>query len=416
MIVEQADTDVATRQLWSHTVAIADDRAAEVMTAGELCWLAPTVELAGWGEALRIPVDGVDARDGAAATVARHLSQIAGDASTPGPVAFASLAFDPHSPGSVLVVPRTTVRRSGGRAWLTVVDDRPIAAGDLHVPSAPRPSEPTGRVRYAGATAAEIAWIEAVDRAVRRIRAGDIEKVVLARDRVVSSDRAFDLPRILGRLRERFSSCYTFRVDGLIGASPELLIRRDGADISSLVLAGTARRGATAEEDHRIGAQLLSSAKDLAEHRPAVASVRATLGPLVSDLDIEEQPHLLRLANVQHLATRVTGRLHTPADALALAVRLHPTAAVGGTPTDRALQVIAELETIDRARYAGPVGWVDASGDGEFAIALRCAQFDGTTARLFAGGGIVADSLPEAELEETRLKLRAMQAALGDDA
>jgi menaquinone-specific isochorismate synthase len=271
-------------------------------------------------------------------------------------------------------------------------------------------------VRYAGATAAEIAWIEAVDRAVQRIRAGDVEKVVLARDRVVSSDEEFDLPRLLERLRARFPACYTFRVEGLVGASPELLIRRDGADVTSVVLAGTAPRGATTAEDRRLGAQLQASSKDLAEHRPAVDSVRATLQRLVSHLDVEARPHLMRLANVQHLATLVTGRLHTPTDALSLAMRLHPTAAVGGTPTDRALGVIAELETIDRARYAGPVGWVDASGNGEFAIALRCAQFDGTTARLFAGAGIVADSLPESELEETRLKLRAMQSALGGDA
>lgn len=401
----------AIRPLWARTVEIADDRAAALMPAGELCWLGPTVELAGWGAAQRIPVDDASTRAGAAKMVAHHLSQIAGEA-TGGPVAFASLTFDPHASGSVLVIPRTTLRRSGGRAWLTVTDDRPITAAALQLPSVPPTPQQTGRVRYAGATAEEIAWIAAVDRAVRRVRAGDGEKVVLARDRLVSSDTPFDLPRVVARLRARFGSCYTFRVDGLIGASPELLIRRDGADIASLVLAGTARRGDTPAEDRRIGAQLQGSAKDLAEHRPAVDSVRATLRPLVDDLHVEDRPHLLRLANVQHLATRVAGRLHTPIDALSLAMALHPTAAVGGMPTERALELIAELETIDRARYAGPVGWVDAVGDGEFAIALRCAQFDGSRARLFAGAGIVADSLPESELEETRLKLRAMQAAL----
>lgn len=419
-----------TPRLWSHTVEISDAEAARVITSGELSWLAPTVELAGWGAALRIAVDGADARTGVAAVVARTLGQITtgGDVrpasgevepapSSLGPVAFASLTFDPEAAGSVLVIPRTTVRRRGGRAWLTAVRDRPVDAGDLTVPCAPAAtSGATGRVRYAGATAAEIAWIEAVDHAVQLIRAGDLEKVVLARDRVVSSDERFDLPQLLGRLRTRFPSCYTFRVEGLVGASPELLIGRDGADVTSLVLAGTARRGNDAEEDRRIGSQLLASAKDLAEHRPAVDSVRAILQPLVSDLAVEEHPHLLRLANVQHLATLVSGRLHGPSDALTLAMRLHPTAAVGGTPTDRALQLIAELETIDRARYSGPVGWVDGSGDGEFAIALRCAQFDGATARLFAGAGIVADSLPESELEETRLKLRAMQSALGGGA
>jgi menaquinone-specific isochorismate synthase len=266
-------------------------------------------------------------------------------------------------------------------------------------------------VRYAGASAAEIAWLDAVDRAVRRIRAGDVEKVVLARDRLVYSDEPFDLGALVTRLRERFPDCYTFRVAGLVGASPELLIRRSGDRLGSLVLAGTARRGAGDADDQRIGDDLLASAKDLAEHRPAVASVRATLEPLTARLDVEDTPHLLRLANVQHLATSVTGTLLSPVDALALAERLHPTAAVGGTPTARALELIAELETIDRGRYAGPVGWVDAAGDGELAIALRCAQIDGARGRLFAGAGIVGDSLPESELEETRLKLRAMQSA-----
>jgi menaquinone-specific isochorismate synthase len=258
-------------------------------------------------------------------------------------------------------------------------------------------------VRYAGASAAEIAWLDAVDRAVRRIRAGDVEKVVLARDRLVYSDEPFDLGALVTRLRERFPDCYTFRVAGLVGASPELLIRRSGDRLGSLVLAGTARRGAGDADDQRIGDDLLASAKDLA--------VRATLEPLTARLDVEDTPHLLRLANVQHLATSVTGTLLSPVDALALAERLHPTAAVGGTPTARALELIAELETIDRGRYAGPVGWVDAAGDGELAIALRCAQIDGARGRLFAGAGIVGDSLPESELEETRLKLRAMQSA-----
>jgi menaquinone-specific isochorismate synthase len=234
---------------------------------------------------------------------------------------------------------------------------------------------------------------------------------VLARDRLVYGDAAFDPPALVRRLRSRFPTCHTFHVDGLVGASPEMLIRRRGDHIDSVVLAGTAPRGDDPRTDARLGDELLASTKDLREHRPAVASVREALTPVTASLTVEPTPSLLRLANVQHLATRVDGTLAAPVSVLSLAGRLHPTAAVGGTPRAAALRLIAELETIDRQRYAGPVGWVDAAGDGEFAIALRCAQLDGARARLFAGAGIVAGSLPEAELEETRLKLRAMQSA-----
>jgi menaquinone-specific isochorismate synthase len=414
-------TDVTTRttpataplpRLWSRTVEVDHAAAGAVLAGGEWCWLGPSVELAGWGGAARLTPDDEPARAAAVSALNRRFATIvSGDPDLPGPVAFASLTFDLAAAGSVLVIPRTVVRRRDGRAWLTVVGDRPVADDDLRLPDPPPAPRPSTRVRYAGASAAEIAWLDAVDRAVRRIRAGDVEKVVLARDRLVYSDEPFDLGALVTRLRERFPDCYTFRVAGLVGASPELLIRRSGDRLGSLVLAGTARRGAGDADDQRIGDDLMASAKDLAEHRLAVASVRATLEPLTARLDVEDTPHLLRLANVQHLATSVTGTLLSPVDALALAERLHPTAAVGGTPTARALELIAELETIDRGRYAGPVGWVDAAGDGELAIALRCAQIDGARGRLFAGAGIVGDSLPESELEETRLKLRAMQSA-----
>jgi len=413
-------TDVTTRtttatdptpSLWSRTVEVDHAAAGAVLSGGEWCWLAPDVELAGWGSAAQLTPDDEATRAAAAGALTRRFATIVSERDLPGPVAFASLTFDPAAVGSVLVIPRTVVRRRDGRAWLTVVGGRPVADADLRLPDPPPPPRASQRVRYAGASAAEIAWLDAVDRAVRRIRAGDVEKVVLARDRLVYSDQPFDLGALALRLRERFPDCFTFRVAGLVGASPELLIRRAGDRVRSLVLAGTARRGVDDTEDRRIGDDLLASAKDLAEHRPAVVSVRATLEPLTARLDVEDSPHLLRLANVQHLATSVMGTLASPVDALALAQRLHPTAAVGGTPTARALELISELETIDRGRYAGPVGWVDAAGDGELAIALRCAQIDGTRARLFAGAGIVGDSLPESELEETRLKLRAMQSA-----
>ena len=412
----RVDTDPGTpvHPLWVRSRQIADNDAVRLMTAGDLCWLTDGHELAGWGAALRIRVGTGRARfDDAAHTFAHHVAAMdivdQGHAATR-PIAFCSFTFDPSSPDSVMVVPRLVIRRSGGQAWLTVISDQPVTPDDLALPSA-RAAADIGRVRYAGTTATEIGWIDAVDRAVRRIRRGEAEKVVLARDRVVYSHTPFDAAALLGSLRASFPSCFTFHVAGLVGASPELLIRREGAQVTSLVLAGTARRGHSTTEDSRLGDALLRSAKDLAEHRPAVTDVREVLHPLVTQLEVDDRPWLLRLANVQHLATRMSGLLRTPVHALHMAGRLHPTAAIGGTPRDVALAMIAELETIDRGRYAGPVGWVDADGDGELAIALRCAQLSGARARLFAGAGIVAGSLPENELEETRLKLRAMQSA-----
>lgn len=396
---------------WSRTVEIDPAAAEAAVPAGQLCWMAPTASVAGWGVAKRVHIDDPAERAVAGDVMWQLLAAMHHDGDGPGALAFASLTFDRAVGGSVLVVPETVLRVQDGRAWLTVVRDRPVHDDVLVMPPPAPPPSPPQRVRYAGATAAEIAWLDAVDRAVRRIRGGELEKVVLARDRLVSSDVPFDTPALLTRLHARFPSCYTFRVEGLVGASPELLIRRTGLQLSSLVLAGTTRRGDDEDEDRRLGAALLSSTKDRAEHHPAVASVDTALRPVTTHLDTDAAPHLLRLANVQHLATRVTGTLASPVDALSLAQRLHPTAAVGGMPADRALDLIRELETIDRGRYAGPVGWLDASGDGEYAIALRCAQLDGARGRLFAGAGIVADSLPEAELEETRLKLRAMQSA-----
>jgi menaquinone-specific isochorismate synthase len=270
----------------------------------------------------------------------------------------------------------------------------------------------TSRIRYAGASVPELRWLEAVAAATRAIDAGRLDKVVLARDLAVWSDEPLDARTLTRRLAERFPDCFTFSVDGLVGATPELLVRRIGGRVDSLVLAGTAGRGASAAEDAALGAALLGSDKDRDEHDHAVASVRAALADLVPDL-ATEGPWLLRLANVQHLATSVTGTLPGGESVLDLAGALHPTAAVCGTPTAEAFAVIRELEGLDRGRYTGPVGWVDAAGDGELGIALRCAQVEGDRARLYAGAGIVGASLPEAELEETRIKFRAFQAALG---
>jgi menaquinone-specific isochorismate synthase len=214
-------------------------------------------------------------------------------------------------------------------------------------------------------------------------------------------------------LAARFPSCFTFVCDGLVGASPELLVRRIGRHAESIVLAGTIRRGATADEDAALEQTLLHSAKDAIEHRYAAESVRESFAAVAVDVAADEQPQLLRLANVSHLATHVEAWLGSPAPtALALANLLHPSAAVGGTPRAEALDAIHRLEAAPRGRYAAPVGWVDSRGDGEFAIALRCAQVTGDTARLWAGAGIVADSDPDSEVAETAAKFDAVLSAL----
>ena len=322
--------------------------------------------------------------------------------------------------------------RRGGQAWLTTVAAQPdparpaeygpdrygtglARAGPAGTPE-PRPPVP-GLTRWHDGNLTPLQWERAVATAVDRIKAGRLQKVVLARDLYASVSGPIDERLLLGRLAERYPDCYTFACGGLVGATPELLIRRQGLQISSLVLAGTAPRGDDPAQDAALGTALLASAKDTEEHGYAAAGVRESLARLCDGLTVAPRPELLRLANVQHLATTISGRLSARADGtspsvLALADALHPTAAVCGTPAETAMELIRELEGMDRGRYAGPVGWVDGAGNGEWCIALRCAELDGTRARLFAGGGIVADSDPAAELAETQAKLRPMQSAL----
>ena len=385
---------------------------------GAVAWIRDGDCFVGWGEAARLDAGVGDDRFARAEGWWRQLvaeARVSDPIAAPGsgPVAFASLTFDARSAGSVVVVPAVLVARREGRSWVTVAGrgSAPVVP-DLAVQPPPRSTE---RIRYAGSSMPDLHWLEAVATAVERIRAGALDKVVLARDHAVWAREPFDARVLLQRLAQRFPDCFTFLCDGLVGATPELLVRRLGRRVESIVLAGSARREAEAAADADVGAALLASAKDRSEHEMAAASVAEVLTPRCEELAVDEEPWLLRLANVQHLATRFRGELRATdgrvASAFALVAALHPTAAVGGTPTAAAVALIRELEGMDRGRYAGPVGWVDARGDGEFGIALRCAELSGARARLFAGSGIVAASLPEAELEETRLKLRAMQSA-----
>jgi menaquinone-specific isochorismate synthase len=333
-----------------------------------------------------------------------------------GLVAFGSFTFDEDRAGSQLIVPRVVVGRRDGVTWRTTISaaDEPTATDADAAVALPRDSGSTDRPRFAGSSMRDDAWLAAVAHAITLIDAADLAKVVLARDQLVWSKEAFDVDAIGVRLAERFPSCFTFLIDGLLGASPELLLRRQGRAVTSQVLAGTAARGDDAADDAARAAALIASDKDLREHAIAVASVREVLAPRCSRLDAPEAPELVTLDNVQHLATSFRGELLEPTGVLELLGALHPTAAVGGTPRAAALAAIGALEGMDRGRYAAPIGWVSPSGDGEWAIALRCGEFTGTRARLFAGAGVVAGSLPEQELEETWLKLRAMRGVLED--
>jgi menaquinone-specific isochorismate synthase len=397
-----------------------------------VAWVRGGEGLAGWGEAARLVIPAGEDRFTAGEKRLSELfdgAEVRDQVGVPGsgPVAFGSFTFDPTSDGSVLVVPAVVLGRRAGRSWMTTITAGATgldAAGDGDR-TAPAPgSRPAagGRVRWHDGSLSAPEWEHAVDTAVARIRAGDLSKVVLARDLYATAPDEIDVRAVLARLAARHPDCWTFSCAGLVGATPELYIRREGAQVSSLVLGGTAPRGGTAAEDQALGSALLASAKNTQEHGYTAADVRAALAPLCRRLDVDDRPWLLRLASLQHLATNVTGLLSAPhpasgnghgyPSALAVTAALHPTAAVCGTPAAVAIELIRDLEGMDRGRYAGPVGWIDAHGDGEWGIALRCAELDGRRARLFAGCGIVADSDPAAELAEAQVKFRPMQDAL----
>ncbi|MER7502675.1 isochorismate synthase [Nonomuraea pusilla] len=400
-----------TRPLPVRTTPVGDpgDLLAALPGTAPYAWVRNGEGLVGWGEAARVDVP---PGPGRFAWARQWLTSVLGEAvvddavRTPGsgPVAFGSFTFDEDAPGSVLVVPSAVLARRDGHAWLTTVGDAPLETFT--------PVRDPGRISYGDGSLTAPEWELVVARAAQRIRGGELEKVVLARDLLATAEHPIDVRLLLTRLAGRYPECYTFSVAGLVGATPELLIRRTGQDIESLVLAGTTQRGTTPADDVARGAALFASAKDRHEHECAIASVRQTLAPLCSSLRTPDEPELLVLPNVQHLASHVTGRLRDGASVLDVVAAMHPTAAVGGTPTSTAIEVIRELEGMDRAGYAGPVGWIDAHGDGEWGIALRSGIVEGRRARLFAGGGIMGDSDPASELAEAQAKFRVMQYAL----
>ncbi|MDU0314295.1 isochorismate synthase [Phycicoccus sp. M110.8] len=382
-------------------------------------WVRRGEGLVGWGRALEFTAHGED-RFAACERWWRQVVDTAvvrDDVRVPGtgPVTFGSISYAAGSPaGATLVVPEVVVGARDGRWWVTTIG----TAAELPAPVAPtpqpEPAEPVG-VTFADGSLSPARWAVAVDEAVRRITAGELDKVVLARDLRVQATEPVDARWLLQRLGERYDTTWVFAVDGLVGASPEMLVRLERGLVTSRVLAGTIRRTGDDEHDLALAGSLARSSKDLEEHEYAVRSVADALRPHCSSMNVPESPFVLHLSNVMHLATDVAGVLADGSTSLVLAASLHPSAAVCGTPSDRADAVITELEHMDRGRYAGPVGWMDSSGDGEWAIALRSGAYEPgstTSMRLFAGCGIVAGSDPDAEVAESDAKLVPMRDAL----
>ncbi|MCW3493562.1 isochorismate synthase MenF [Microbacterium sp. SSM24] len=340
-----------------------------------------------------------------------------------GLVAFGTLVFDRSSQASSrLIVPQAIVGHRDGRAWITTV--RSVASTAPAPSIAPIPYGPYWSATLGPGALDPEGYQAAVRKALDAIATGEVRKVVLARDLVGTVPAGADLRRLVRALSTGYLDTWTFAVDGLVGASPETLVTVSGGEVTARVLAGTIPRGADGEGDAAASFRLAHSDKDLDEHQYAVQSVLEALAPHVSSVRADDEPFALELPNLWHLATDVAGEIADHASALDLVAALHPTAAVAGTPTDAAMEVIRRIEPFDRRRYAGPVGWVDAQGDGEWAIALRCAQIGADPVRGFAefsdtipvvahaGAGIVAGSDPETELLETRVKFRPIVDAL----
>jgi menaquinone-specific isochorismate synthase len=370
------------------------------------------VGLAGRGTAVRTTVAEADA-----ALAAIEVDDEVGIPGT-GPVAFGALPFRRDSAAPLVLPEVVWGRAEDGTRWVTTIGPAGTSAPDpaaLCTPSPTPATAPPGRVSVAPVRSADW-WCELVASATKAMReAGPngLRKVVLARELVVEADRPFDRGAILHRLRAAYPGCFLFQVDGFLGASPELLVGRTGDVVRAQPMAGTAPRGGDPTTDARLGAALLASPTYRHEHQITIDMVHDTLLPWCSYLDYEAEPSVVGVANVQHLATLVEGRLSQPPPSiLELVAALHPTPAVNGWPRDQATAWIAEHEGFDRGRYAGAVGWVDARGNGTWAVSIRCADVDGATARLCAGNGIVADSDPATELAETQAKLQAMLAAI----
>ncbi|MSO26266.1 MAG: isochorismate synthase [Candidatus Nanopelagicaceae bacterium] len=378
-------------------------------------WIRSGDGLVGFGEYKKFIVTGEDRFDQARVWWNNQLSEFKINnnvhGSGTGPLLFASFAFNSSSP-SFLVIPEIVLGQKNGKSWITWI-------GDKNQPSLEKISNSSisGEIIWQDAAKGEEVWRQQVTKAITAIKDGLVEKVVLARDLTATSTKEINARSLLQRLEIEYPSTWLFLVNGLVGATPELLVRLNKSLVTSRVLAGTIRKSGNEDRDLALAASLAKSSKDLEEHEYAVKSVADGLAPFCSSTNVPESPFVLHLANVMHLATDVTGVLNSSArqaDIFTLIEQLHPSAAVCGTPTEVAKKYISQLEQMDRGRYSGPVGWIDAQGDGEIAIALRCGLLseDRKSIRIFAGCGIVADSNPEKEFAESQSKLIPMRTAL----
>lgn len=393
---------------------LSDFNLLDHLPPGALSFIRGGQGIVGFGQAVRLESKLPSGRVADLSQQWRKLvseAKITDDLQLPGTglVAFGAIAFDDSSAASsVLIVPEIVLGCRDGRVWLTKVENS--SAPDFwnqtqHYPTIESLAFSTGKV-----SAAEFKQL--VEVAVQRINSGQIEKIVLSRDIVAELLESFDNRAALKDLAQSYPTCWVYSVDGMFGASPELLVRVSHSQVSARVLAGTAARGTDPAVDQAIAAALATSSKNTNEHAFAVNSLVASLAPFCSHVDADPAPFSLALPNLWHLASDVHGVLNENSSVLDLAAALHPTAAVAGTPTNLAKELILQLEQNDRGRYAGPIGWIGADGDGEWAIALRGAQIEKTSLRAFAGCGIVAESEPEAELAETELKFRPIREAL----
>ncbi len=344
-------------------------------------------------------------------------------ASLGGAIAVGGFAYrpdrDPGEPWSgfpalLFRVPALAVMRSRGRTFATAAEPDAAELLDLETP---RAITRAARTLTVSSVRNPVSWTAAVETAAARLRAGEAAKVVLAREVMARGDGVVAAAMVARSLRSAYPSCFIYLITGgdgtaFVGASPELLVRRSGMRAYAQPMAGSVARGATEAEDERLARRLEDSAKDVAEHRLAADFVVDALKPF-SETVTAHPPEVVRFTNIQHLATAVTADLRQPAaTALELAAALHPTPAVGGWPRAAADTLIDELEAMERGWYAGAVGWMDASGDGEFAIALRCGLLWEDGARLYAGVGVMPTSDAAQELEETELKFKALLTAL----
>jgi len=415
----------SVKRLTSTTSAFSPDEPfslTDVLGEESLLFTRAGHGLIGFGQALRLEATGPNRMAELAAQWNQVVatSQVSNPLNQPGTglVAFGSFAFADNSPTpSVLIVPEVLLGMRDGKYWITRVSARSEGREDLQSNDASlglpvvSPYRTEQKIDFRSGKQSSDGFKASIARAVSRIRSGELNKVVLARDLVADLTADFDLRPALARLDAQYPSCWVYCVDGTFGASPELLVRVAHGQVSARVLAGTAGRGTDKGIDQAIAAALAGSVKNLSEHAFAVDSLVSALAPFCTTVDADSEPFSLALPNLWHLASDVHGVLKQNSSVLDLADALHPTAAVAGTPRLAAQNLIAEIEPFDRGRYAGPVGWIGSDGDGEWAIALRGGQVFDQTITAFAGCGIVAESEPEAELAETELKFQPIRGA-----